>query len=156
MKPEEQNGLQISILESRSRYIKELFFSCLKGFLLVLVIVELLNVVLHFFSDNKIHYDTRWILENTALEMHAEDIWRHGRSTLKTFDPLSCKVGQHYAWPNEWLEVTCTSEDEAGQYWAYTVLYGTRSSPFSRLIPFFKDSRTVREMRRVDAHQMSK
>jgi hypothetical protein len=130
---------------------KSIAFGFIFGFLSTLIMCELFEVFLGGMRWSE--WTIRRLRENTAIEMHAEDIWRNKRSTLNSFDPLACTVSPlHHHWKNSWYEVTCTSENDTGKTWTYTALYGVRSSYFISWLPFVKDSRPVREMKQVNAN----
>ena len=75
-------------------------------------------------DNNKNYWTARFRTENTMLEMFAEDIWLHGRSTFKTeFNPKSCSLTAKDKWLVRWTEVKCVAEDMQGQHWQYKVLY---------------------------------
>lgn len=116
------------------------------GFLLLLLINETFNLLTSGHETGE--WYKRHMRENTSLEMHIEDIWLNGRSTLKTFDPLACNVVHHSYWLATWDEVTCTSEDKSGQYWQYTVNYGVKAHYLLHVLPFTEQSRPAREMKK--------
>ena len=95
-------------------------------------------------------WDMRRMKESAAVEMHAEDIWRNQRSTLRVFEPLACKTAYFNDWRGTWYEVTCEAEDVVGQKWSYTVRYGIRASYLVSWLPFVRDTRPVREMKRME------
>lgn len=131
--------------------LKPILLGLACGFFLMLVLAEWFQVA----QPSKYgEWTLRRLKETTALEMHAEDIWRNRRSTLKTFDPLACKTEHHHSWKNTWYEVTCSAEDEAGQVWAYIVRYGIRSSSFISWLPFLKEERPAKELLRTNDKPM--
>jgi hypothetical protein len=120
-------------------------------FVVSLIFLELVAASFQQHGDD--YWSQREITENTALEMHAEDIWLHGQSTLATFNPQACKSGSKYVWPYEWIEVVCFSRDSQGVWWAYTANYGVRSHYLSLLIPdALLDPPPARVMRQLGAN----
>ena len=127
--------------------IKKFLLSFFLAFVSSVVLIELLGA-LHK-EPYQDYWMDRWMQENTALEMHAQDIWKHGHSTLKRFDPSACKIARQVNWIGDLDEVTCISDDESGQYWSYAAQYGIywRTSFF---IPLFKYSARYRELKKIN------
>lgn len=133
---------------SLSHEMKARALSFMLVFVVNLVFLEL--VASSFQQHGSDYWSQREITENTALEMHAEDIWQHGQSTLATFNPQACKSNSKYVWPYQWIEVVCFSRDSQGFWWAYTANYGVRSHYLSLLIPdALLDPPPARAMRRL-------
>lgn len=136
----------------KNRY--KIFFSFLGGFIATLLVSEFLRPSFGFQGNDD--WTIRQIRENTALEMHIEDIWLHGRSTLKVFDPLSCSIKNHRQWWARWNEVTCISEDTAGQRWRYTVNYGVSSHYLNALNPSLEKKYLLRELKKLATNEMER
>jgi hypothetical protein len=133
----------LTYLSSKGQFLKWLLI----GFFLVLVLFELLSIV----SDSPNgQWEIRRQKEQTTVIMHAEDVWRNKRSTLQSFDPLSCINQFHSQWRSSWHEVTCIAKDDKDQNWQYVARYGKRSSYLIGLIPFINDSRPEREFLKLE------
>jgi hypothetical protein len=125
------------------------FLSCTAaGFIFVLIIAEVLAVRI----DGPVStWEIRRQKEQTAVIMHAEDIWRNKRSTFQSFDPTACINEFHSQWHNSWHEVTCIAKDGMGQSWQYIARYGKRSSYFTSGVFFLLDDRPERELTKIEA-----
>jgi hypothetical protein len=130
-----------------SSKIKSPLLSLITGFLLVLVVAELLSIRL---DGPSTQWEIRRQKEQSAVSMHADDIWHNKRSTFQSFDPSSCANKFHSRWINSWHEVTCIAQDDMGQTWQYTARFGKRSSYLISWIPFIKDNRPARELIRIE------
>ncbi len=151
--PETQQLISYRFLKSKfSRIImftmsfktKPLLLGLITGLLFMLILAELLSLM--FSHPTLSEWTVQEQKERAAVEMHAEDIWRNRRSTLKSFDPLACSAKLHHEWRNTWHEVTCMAEDDKGQIWQYITRYGIRSSYFVSWIPFVQDTRPARQL----------
>ena len=97
---------------------------------------------------NRGYWTIRERQEGATLEMHAEDIWAHGKSTFKKFDPMECKMTPRQKWLTHWSDVECFAEDENGQKWRYTAKYrDTHTTMF--FIPFMTGQAPFRKMERI-------
>lgn len=126
---------------------KSLSFCFLMTFLFSVIFFEVFANISGAHSGDG-YWIKRQMRENTAIEMHAEDIWQHGRSTLKAFDPLSCKIAPHHDWLGYWSEVSCVSEDENGRRWQYKAKYSTSHTTLF-FIPMLINVEPIREMTEI-------
>jgi hypothetical protein len=93
------------------------------------------------------YWSIRFRKEAAAVEMYGEDIWQHGRRTLKTpFEPTSCSITPHERWLTHWVDVQCLAEDQLGQQWQYTSRYSNTTTPMFGM-PFLIDVGPIREIK---------
>ncbi|EJN08609.1 hypothetical protein [Herbaspirillum sp. YR522] len=59
----------------------------------------------------------------TAIRMHACDIVKNDRSTLREFHPDKCKVRRRSIWPGEVIDVSCTATDDDGREHQFSYSY---------------------------------
>jgi hypothetical protein len=131
--------------------IKESAMHLTVGLLFVIIFSELYSLLV--FSSPYDEWTILELKERTAVEMHAEDIWKNNRSTLRTFNPSSCINEFHNGWWQTWHEVACFADDDKGKTWRYTARYSLRSSYLIGWLPFLRDTRASREITQLESNQ---
>jgi len=59
----------------------------------------------------------------TAIRMHACDIVKNDRSTLRGFDPDQCEVRRRPMWIGQMIDVSCTALGSDGQEHRFSYTY---------------------------------